>query len=138
MRKTLRIGLVPLLAIVALAIPGPALAFTTTVTLLDAELTDKQTITLTGTIQCAPGASRHWAEITATADQNGRLGAGTTGEIDCPDAGLQTWTLEVTGLGFHGGWADFVVTGLACGLNPFEDLLCDTDTQEYPKFHLSH
>jgi hypothetical protein len=135
---TVRIAIWLVSTVLALAMAAPVLAITTTVTIESATLTDKQTITLTGTIECAPGAFRSWYEISASVDQNGRLGSGASGEIGCDGPGTQTWTLQLTGATFHGGWANYTVTGTACALNdPFIGTECDTDTQTYSKFHFS-
>jgi hypothetical protein len=136
---TVRIAIWLVSTVLALAMAAPVLAITTTVTIESATLTDRQTITLTGTIECSPGAFRSWYEISASVDQNGRLGSGVLVEQPCDGAGTNTWTLELTGDTFHGGWADYTVTGATCALNdPFVGTECATDTQSYTKFHFSH
>jgi hypothetical protein len=136
--KLMRVGLIAIALVGALASPTAALAtHSVGLTLTDAVLVDSTTIRLSGTINCTRGSFVGTWNVSASADQNPeprRHGEGLDG-AQCSFNSVEPWTIEVVGGPFHPGPAMVSVTGTVCVVN-FGETHCTTETIEM-RVHLS-
>jgi hypothetical protein len=102
--RTFRIGFA-CAVLLLLVTAGSALAITTTITIDNQAVYTRETVTLTGTIECTAGAAYH---IRASVDEGKTLGARHgNGETfgACLSDGIETWSATLYGGPFRHGTA---------------------------------